>query len=695
LPPLQSKLSEFNESHQPPLYYALVAIPISFVDTSDDVQPKFTAGGRTWVVADPQLDSFPYRGTALAIRLGRMVSVVLSTIAVALTYAIVRTALPGRQNVALLATAIHGLWPTFLFLGGTITNDVGMAVIGSITVLLVVHMWTSAAESSRRSYMAGLAASLACATLIKDSGIAIVLFGCLAIAGLMYRDLRARRYSRLADVAFFVVPLAVLIVLGGWVSDGRSFRQLNTTFAYGTHVVGTVMPTTPDASAPNQGGLGTLRSFVENAPDVAGVTLRTLFSAYSWGTLNIPDTWYYLAAAAGIIALAGLPLTIARKETRGFALLMLLCFGCVNLAPVIRGIYGGRFVLSGLSAFIALATTSLLSLPHLLRRAGATYALAMVGMVALMSPALVIAPAYQRPPLLDPNAPPEGIQIPTSLTFGGAIRLLGYSHPYNQTSRGEEAVITLYWRAIHTVVRDQGLRIELFSINGESFKLDYRATPGNNNFPTSSWKPGDTFAETYHIPIKLDAPAPTLATFKISWFDQQTNKTLESTCDSGAECEPKIGMLPVKLDPSSVTQWAGKPERYRLGQSIGLIDYRVPVSATAGQTLTVSLIWRAGAGGLGAQTTFVHLLSSDNKLVAQSDSPPRNGDYPTNTWSAGEVVPDSYSLPLAPTLPAGPYKLWIGMYDPKTLNRLPAFDATGMALADQVIPLQEVIIQGR
>src|SRR6266542_118437 len=39
LPPLGAQLSETNESHQPPLYYILVAIPMSFVDTSDDAQP--------------------------------------------------------------------------------------------------------------------------------------------------------------------------------------------------------------------------------------------------------------------------------------------------------------------------------------------------------------------------------------------------------------------------------------------------------------------------------------------------------------------------------------------------------------------------------------------------------------------------------------------------------------------------------
>src|SRR6266545_4874554 len=45
LPPVGTKLSDYDESHQPPLYYILAAIPMSFVDTSDNAQPKYTAGG--------------------------------------------------------------------------------------------------------------------------------------------------------------------------------------------------------------------------------------------------------------------------------------------------------------------------------------------------------------------------------------------------------------------------------------------------------------------------------------------------------------------------------------------------------------------------------------------------------------------------------------------------------------------------
>ena len=78
--------------------------------------------------------------------------------------------------------------------------------------------------------------------------------------------------------------------------------------------------------------------------------------------------------------------------------------------------------------------------------------------------------------------------------------------------------------------------------------------------------------------------------------------------------------------------------------------------------------------------------------MAQTDSQPHHGDYPTNVWSTGEVVPDSYALPLPSTLPAGTYHLSIGMYDSYSLSRLPAFDASGKVLTDDAIPLLEMVV---
>jgi hypothetical protein len=707
LPPLGTILSETNETHQPPLYYILVALPISLVDTSDDAQPRFTAGGNTFVVADEQLNQFPYRGTALAFRLGRMVSVVLSTIAVAMTYLIVRTAFPRRPGMALLATALHAFWPLFLFMGGVITNDIGVSLAGSLTVLFVIRLWAKPPHQTRRWDYLGLMATLIGAILTKDNGLALVLFAALALSGLTLRDLSKRQYRRMADLAYyFAAPLIILFILGTVLTNGRSMRQVTRTIDIGSNLFQTI---THGASS-NQTILYTtaaaLRPYLERIPGWTTVTLASLLTSYSWGFLNVPIQWLLFAAVAGVLALIGMLLALLRSKTRWMAALMLLCIVCAGLAALIGGTtyyYHARTILSSLSAIIVLITLGLVSLPRLIRSASAAYALSVVGMIALMSPPIVMAPAYQKPPLLDPVAIPSAIQVPSALTFGGAIRLLGYSYPDAQVTRDQPASITLYWRAVRPLLKDYALKLELFSVSGESLKAESQATPGNNNLPTHFWKPGDTFAETYRLPVSLDTPAPTRVTFKITWFAQQTDKiswlrqetdeVLQPTCENGVACEPKVGALPVRLDEAAVAQWANKPAQYRLDSNLEIIDHQAPASVTAGQSLTVSLVWRARADHLGQSTTFIHLVSADGTLVAQQDSPPRHGQYTTDMWTKGEVVPDTYSLALPSTLPPGVYHLKMGMYDSKTLDRRPAFDAAGVALADNMIPLQEIRIE--
>jgi hypothetical protein len=704
LPPVGMILTPlYDESHQPPLYYILVAIPISFVNTSDDAQPKYTAGGNTFVAAEAQLNSFPYQGTALALHLGRMVSVILSTISVAVTYAILRTAFPKQPEMALLAAVLHALWPFYLFLGGMISNDIGMSIVGSLATLFVVRLWVKPRTAIRRWDYAGLMISAICATLTKDNGLAVVLFAALAVGGLVIRDLKTRNYARLIELLYFIVPFIVLALIGGVLSNGRSFRQLIETIGIGTSMVHTLGPA--DSQTSINSVFAALSPYLERVPGWVIGLLSTLFSSYSWGFLNIPAQWLQSAAVAGIIALIGLFIALFKRGKRSIILLMLMCVVCASLASLVGGTilyYHVRYIISSLSAIIVLITIGLFSLPRLVRRISAGYVLVVVQMVALMSPALVLAPVYQTPTLLDPVAMPAGLQVPSSLTFGDSIRLLGYSYPSAQVQRGQEATITLYWRALRSMSKDYALKLELFSASGESFQVQSQTTPGNNNFPTSFWKPGDTFAETYRLSTGLDDPAPTLASYKITWFAQPPNTVswnstqiqavLQPTCDNGVKCEPKVGALPVRLDSATAKQWENKPAFYHLGQHIEIVDYQAQTLATAGQDLRVPVVWRTDADNLGDLTTFMHLFSSDGKLVAQVDSPPLHGDYPTSVWGAGEVIPDYYTLPLTSTLSPGTYHLKIGMYDAKTHDRLSASDAAGAALVDNVIPLQDITV---
>jgi hypothetical protein len=70
-------------------------------------------------------------------------------------------------------------------------------------------------------------------------------------------------------------------------------------------------------------------------------------------------------------------------------------------------------------------------------------------------------------------------------------------------------------------------------------------------------------------------------------------------------------------------------------------------------------------------TVFLQLLNQQGGVVSSWDSQPLNGLYPTNLWSPGEIIADTFSLPLPEAgLPSGSYRLITGFYDVSTGQRL-------------------------
>jgi len=125
---------------------------------------------------------------------------------------------------------------------------------------------------------------------------------------------------------------------------------------------------------------------------------------------------------------------------------------------------------------------------------------------------------------------------------------------------------------------------------------------------------------------------------------------------------------------------------YRLGDAIHLVGYDLPQTKfRAGETVAITLYWRADRAVEKSYTAFVHLLGAqfnaaqNNFLWGQVDRIPREGAYPTAAWLPSEIVPDTYRVPIDPRAPAGVYKIEVGLYDAATGTRL-AVDGGGDSL---------------
>jgi hypothetical protein len=88
--------------------------------------------------------------------------------------------------------------------------------------------------------------------------------------------------------------------------------------------------------------------------------------------------------------------------------------------------------------------------------------------------------------------------------------------------------------------------------------------------------------------------------------------------------------------------------------------------AGSGGQVTVQAVWGAEAQPSKDYTVFVHLLDGEGKVVAQEDTQPRGGAFPTSAWLADEAFSDRYVV----KAPPGEYTLEMGLYDASTLQRL-------------------------
>jgi mannosyltransferase len=100
------------------------------------------------------------------------------------------------------------------------------------------------------------------------------------------------------------------------------------------------------------------------------------------------------------------------------------------------------------------------------------------------------------------------------------------------------------------------------------------------------------------------------------------------------------------------------------GPHITLLGYTVGSdTAVAGDILPITLFWQTAETLNTRYKVFIHLVDNGGPPLAQRDSEPGGGLALTTTWTPGETVVDNHGLFLPPDLPAGQYRLLLGLYD--------------------------------
>ena len=103
-----------------------------------------------------------------------------------------------------------------------------------------------------------------------------------------------------------------------------------------------------------------------------------------------------------------------------------------------------------------------------------------------------------------------------------------------------------------------------------------------------------------------------------------------------------------------------------------------------GNILNLSIQWEALQDISERYTIGTYLMSPQGTIELQNDSEPVGGFWPTQQWSAGDVIRHNVAFVLPDDLPPGHYAVWAVMYSVVDGARLPVSDETATAIRDHV-----------
>ena len=287
--------------------------------------------------------------------------------------------------------------------------------------------------------------------------------------------------------------------------------------------------------------------------------------------------------------------------------------------------------------------------------------------------------------------PPFEPEWPVSARFGEQVFVYGFDLPKDARADGTMTV-RWYWRLLVADEREFSFTNQLFGADGHR-----RGQFDDGGFAPGYWPVGTSGITTFVIDIDPDTPTGAYW-LRVAMYDRGrtdiSNLPVFDTQGNQAGNQLKLG--PIKIHGRPSAQASEGPV-----SSSSLPDNLLPASFTdqidllgynlsdrhlvSGESLDLTLYWSPRGRPTHDYTVFVHLLDSSGQLRGQADSPPMAGEYPTSVWDAGEVIADLHTLSLAPDLPAGEYKIAIGLYDPETGQRVPIVDQDGQVSGDHVI----------
>jgi 4-amino-4-deoxy-L-arabinose transferase-like glycosyltransferase len=688
--------------YQPPLYYVLGAPIIAGLDTDGFAQgvvpnPNWARGwaptpGRSpdnkhiYVLTADQRP--PNAGWATAMKRLRVFSLLLGAATVVGAYALARTIwrLPDQRAFVLVVTALVAFNPAFLFVTIGVTNDALLFALSTWAFVLMALLVAGGSEdnSALRGWarVASLGVVLGLAALTKQSALALLPVAALAVLWGAQSQPRPRRTA-----------LVWLVLLAGLVALVAGWWYLTNGLNYGD----------PLGFRPHQTPQVDWQPTPAEIVRQVGRALRGYWAIFGWGLIEVDPVVYIIVALFALLGLLGLVVSLLTGRLRHGSVterrvVAALGLGvALNFAGLVLWLWRtsapyGRLL------FPTLGPVAVLLVLGWRQLLGDRYRWAFAGVVILATGlfAFLVPWRYLQPAYVDPVVSPSTVAGATSLDvrFDDTLELLGYELAPQSAQPGDSVALTLYWRAAARLESLLTAFVQVAPRDPQQQVASADDYVGGSYYPSPMWQPGEMIRQDYDVQLAKDVPAPALYWFTVGLYGESGGERLSVRADGADVPGRAVRLGPLRVLGQDDVQPSQEVD-YRLGPSIRLVGYDVGLpdpSASGGETrdvMTITLYWEATAAPEGDYVVFVHLLDGEGNLVAQHDELPREGDFPTWAWRAGDHVPDLHSLSLPSELKPGAYRLQVGMYLRGGETRLPVLDAAGQRLSDDVVVLTE------
>lgn len=260
--------------------------------------------------------------------------------------------------------------------------------------------------------------------------------------------------------------------------------------------------------------------------------------------------------------------------------------------------------------------------------------------------------------------------------FSNWLELVGYD--LKPAAQGNPISAIFYWRVLEPRREPLTLTVRLLDRNDYEIKQSSGALFGNEH-PTSG---------IVRMPWTINASDdPGLYRLELD-VDAEGQGRIPVLSRTYGKISDKLFIDSFKVSPASISSdelQHALVSNGQFGDAIVLLGYSITnPNVNVCKNIETTIYWKSNKAIEKDYTVFMHLVDSSGKVVAQLDTQPRNGAYPTSIWDAGEVMSDIYTLALSCSIAPGDYRIELGMYEYPSLARL-GVTRNGTDMGDHII----------